>query len=596
MGARHDLAAGAESYPQALVPKRTPSSSADDRLLTLLWRRSEDGVDAMATDGSRLFVASSELLHAHDTATGARLWTAGREDVLPLAMAADGHRLIVATAWALTAYDASTGSELWSISAPKGAGRSALIIRDDIVHWWAGAGEYRCLDAGAGREVDRSGPAPDRPAVRQARAGIRVEGQEVVGEPAAGVVWRVDVGERAPLVTRFGDAVMVNMLNGLKILDALDGSTLFHKTIPAPSFDPDRGLVDVDRLYLGLSDGTLLCCTLVPSAASPAESWFEAPPTPRERLADGDLRLVLVEALEDAAGTPGLISGPIWELSLANWQPTLADWFVRDAGPVALEAAGRSDEAEGLRALPHLDEAFDSMATVERMDAICERFPLPLTQAYSPAPLLARLLLVVRRAAWPVPTESGVAIMEASSFVLLVDAVETARRFGSIWSAMWTLSATGWARFAFRTALHGVIEECCPWSRFPDVEVSVYQALLRQIDKLGASAAFGSPEDPLGALVERLRAAGALWDEVSGRIRGSAPPGRWDEAMTRAGRELAEKLERELADVYRSAFVSSAWALVVAAVHAKPAAVEQVDAAFVPSAARGLARLAQLGT
>jgi outer membrane protein assembly factor BamB len=113
------------------------------------WRVELRAEQPVAVDGTRVFVAAGEAIHALDGASGAVVWVAPTGPVSAPLLAQDGW-LIVAAAGALSAFRAEDGHKIWSRDL--GAQRARATIEGDNLYAPLDDGQLRALDLKTGAD------------------------------------------------------------------------------------------------------------------------------------------------------------------------------------------------------------------------------------------------------------------------------------------------------------------------------------------------------------------------------------------------------------------------------------------------------------
>lgn len=113
------------------------------------WRVDLRAEQPVAVDGTHVFVADGEAIHALDAASGSVVWVAPTGPVTAPLLAQDGW-LIVASAGALSAFRAEDGHRIWSRDL--GAQRGRATIEGDNLYAPLDDGHLRALDLKTGAD------------------------------------------------------------------------------------------------------------------------------------------------------------------------------------------------------------------------------------------------------------------------------------------------------------------------------------------------------------------------------------------------------------------------------------------------------------
>ena len=208
-----------------------------------LWRVELNPVQPLATDGTLLFVAAGDAIHAVRLADGSPAWRVPSSTLTAPLLVKDGW-LIGATEGALTARRASDGATIWTTAS--GVQREAPAISGDVLFVPLVDGRLvaRNLLNGVAQWAERIGGSPGEPLV--VGDDIFLGGSDMrfycLDAASGETAWSKRVGARIRgRASTDGERIFFTALDHLvRAVDRLDGAERWHKGVP---FRPLHGPV-----------------------------------------------------------------------------------------------------------------------------------------------------------------------------------------------------------------------------------------------------------------------------------------------------------------------------------------------------------------
>ncbi len=277
------------------------------------WRAELNPQQPLASDGTLLFVASGEAIHALRTADGSVAWRASAGTLTAPLLVKDGW-LIDATAGKLTARRATDGSIVWTAEASLQRESAAISGNDLFVPLVDGRVLARDLTNGRIRWERRLGGAPREPLVVDEAIFLGADDKMFYSLHARSgeIEWRMRVGSgiRGRASTDGARVYFAGLDNLVRAVDRWNGAQRWHTGVP---FRPLAGPLVAGGSIFVLGAGTQMRVLLAADGANAGSITFPA-------------RVALMPAFSETSG--GVILAAVtggleesWKLSLTHAIP-----------------------------------------------------------------------------------------------------------------------------------------------------------------------------------------------------------------------------------------------------------------------------------